>query len=629
MEVEADMANDETKPEPKPEDAPAVDSPGADMHKVRQTQLYVLVGSIVLDVGLLLLSGYLLWKHGVKLEMEKLLITATIFAALSGLGPAVALSVLWPRGGEHHFAGMRRTQYGYNVVFGCRLLFGMLAIGNVIIAQYGPPHFDWTSDKVFTLNSASVNLVKSLEKPVKFVALYPRGSQPGRQLETLFDLYENETDNVTHDFVDRFEDKIRSEEVFKQFPDAKQADPVVIITYGAGEKPDYRVVKHSEIFPPATASGFDMREVETEFKGEDALTSGIAQLTKAQKTNVYFTTGHGELSIEKSDARADDGIGIIKERMEGQGITVGEIDLAQKEVPKDANVLVIAGPKTPLFPEEVQKVKDFLSGGGRLVAMFDTGTEMRGSAQTGLESLLGEYNVAVKDNLAIDQASNFRHPARLLVLPGATRTSHSIIDDLKEERILMELAREVSAKTPEPPPGMPGQPPPPSGPYKADSLLSTVPGTLPFTNEPISWAEGNYKERNVEPGGEEDTAGPVSLAVAVSRNDGSAPDPHMGMPGAPPPRQNTTPLLVVFGDASFASNHWVNQLPTNSDLFLNSVNWLRGRLELIGIQPKTKKSLRLTLDDRKYYRMIFMPTGIMLAGLIGLAGGVWVIRHRF
>lgn len=601
-------------------------SPEEQLEQARRKQASVIAWAIFLDIALLALGFYLLYKHGFSLEWEKLFWTGLMLVCLGGVAPAVLLSVLWPTGGERAFATMRRTQYGYNVLFGCRLLLGLLVVINVIVARYGPPHFDWTSDKVFTLASASVNQAKALDKPVKFIALYPQYSPPGQQLETLFTLYENESDMVSYEFVDRFEDNIKTQEILKEFPGANDPEPVVIVAYGEGENPDHKVIKHNEIFPPATVSDLSFQQVETEFKGEDVFTSAIGQLTQAEKTNVYFTTGHGELALDNSDTRDQQGIGVLKESMGRQNMEVEAINLVQKEIPKDAHVLVIAGPKVPFFPEEVQKLQDYMDGGGHLIAMLDTGPEMRDQANTGLESLLADYNVEVQDNLAVDLVSNFRGIARLLVQIGAAASGHSIIDDLKGNQVILEQAREVKPISSGSPPGGPGTDPP--GQYSAETLFTTFPASL-LTGGPGSWAEGNYRDESVEPGGPEDSPGPVSLAVAVSKDEGSMPNPHAGVPGAPPPRRKTTPVMVVFGDASFASNPWASQLATNRDLFLNAVNWMRGRTELIGIQPRTRKNIRLTLDNRQYKRMLFGPSLTMLFLFGALGACVWMVRHRY
>ena len=78
--------------------------------------------------------------------------------------------------------------------------------------------------------------------------------------------------------------------------------------------------------------------------------------------------------------------------------------------------------------------------------------------------------------------------------------------------------------------------------------------------------------------------------------------------------------LVVFGDSDFASNtHFTTGF--NSDIFLNSVNWLVGDAALASIRPKTDSYRHLILDDNQYNLMRYLgwfllPSVMALAGIL-------------
>ena len=78
--------------------------------------------------------------------------------------------------------------------------------------------------------------------------------------------------------------------------------------------------------------------------------------------------------------------------------------------------------------------------------------------------------------------------------------------------------------------------------------------------------------------------------------------------------------LVVIGDTDFASNKYAGSA-MNSDLLINSINWLAKDYELITIRPKTQsfRELVLTSSERDFIRWsgwLFMPSLIGIGGII-------------
>jgi hypothetical protein len=587
---------------------------------------------VIVGLALFILAAVFAYKGSVFLSAPVL--ASLIIGTLMLVGAA-----FWNYSMVEPKAMYRRGLFWLNVVVTSSMLAGTIIILNVLVAQYGPPHLDWTSEKTFTLAPQSKSIVKSLEKPVKFIGLYRRGGAAQRQLDQLFELYKHESNMVSYEFIDMVEENIRTKEMFEKFPDANLREEVVIVTYGSGDKPEHKIVKDSEVMSMKASLSMEsgINPEKTEFNGEAAITAAIIQLMDEKKTNVYFTTGHGELDTTNTDERGEgalDGIGLIKEAMTALNIKVETIDLNQKEVPTDADLIIIAGPKSPFDPSEVQKLRDFMdrrdkSGvrSSRMLVMLDPVPDMRKGAAHDAElgEFLASFQVQVKDNLVVDLAAAYqRRPEQVRVTLGDSKRSHPILNGLAGEQTLMIHAREISPVGGSAPPG-PGEPPKP---YQATTLFSTTAGTNPLNNEPISWGEGSYETSRIAPGGANDSPGPVSLAVAVSEEEG--PPPQANPFGPPPKKGKSNARLVVFGDSSFASNYVAGRIaPASRDLFMNTVNWLRGRLELVDIPPRTKKSTKMTIDDKMYYRMLFVPTGMMFVFLVTIAGLVWIVRHRY
>ena len=72
-----------------------------------------------------------------------------------------------------------------------------------------------------------------------------------------------------------------------------------------------------------------------------------------------------------------------RSELQAQNYTVAPVDLANTgTIPPDADVVIIAGPKTKLFDNEVIAIQEYLEGGGSLMVLVDPQIE------TGLEVLM-------------------------------------------------------------------------------------------------------------------------------------------------------------------------------------------------------------------------------------------------
>ena len=112
---------------------------------------------------------------------------------------------------------------------------------------------------------------------------------------------------------------------------------------------------------------------------------------------------------------------------------------------------------------------------------------------------------------------------------------------------------------------------------------------------PESWAETDPKARPIARDPAKDAAGP-SPSASPSRS------------GRRPPRRSRRPGWSSSPARTSADNQIVRIEPTNLDLLMNAVHWLRGRPELLGIDPKTHESLMFAADPGLQLRLVMVPT---------------------
>lgn len=155
---------------------------------------------------------------------------------------------------------------------------------------------------------------------------------------------------------------------------------------------------------------------------EQAITGALAALTRVQPLTVCVTSGHGELPLAATAGMAD--WKLVADRLRGDGMTVTEVN--PLGIDQRCNVLVVAGPATPLSPTEALSVQTYLAHGGALVVAAPSRSLATGElATTGLEGVLATVGLGLPPAIVVDPSLAIRElPGALLVVDGYT--SHAI-----------------------------------------------------------------------------------------------------------------------------------------------------------------------------------------------------------
>jgi ABC-type uncharacterized transport system involved in gliding motility auxiliary subunit len=267
---------------------------------------------------------------------------------------------------------------------------------------------------------------------------------------------------------------------------------------------------------------------------------------------------------------------------------VEALSMADKEnVPKDASVVVIAGAKRPLFPNEIEALREWIDRGGRIVILLDPGYDL------GLEQFWRRYGVLVGDDLIVDPASNAAGGFGPTAPIVQKFEPHAITEKLAGGAMLFFNARSVQPKV---------------------GLANLTVTTLVQTG-PTSWGETSY--RNPEHlRDENDVPGPVPIAVAATK-----------VTAANPSKFANEARLVVVGDSEFINNRY-SQMTANELFFVYAVNWAVGDEHKIAIPPPRRGSSRLTITDFEYYGVVFFSVNLLPLLIIGFGFSVWAVRRR-
>jgi ABC-type uncharacterized transport system involved in gliding motility auxiliary subunit len=306
---------------------------------------------------------------------------------------------------------------------------------------------------------------------------------------------------------------------------------------------------------------------------EADLTNAIIKVTRTRDKVIYFTTGHGERSIKDESAA---GFKMASEAIKNENYLVKEINLVRDSIPDDCSILAVISPKSQFMPGELDTISAYLNEGGKLLLMVDP------DHNRDIADFIAKYHVELGNDMVIDASGVGRLFGAGPGMPLVTTydQSHPITKGFN----IMSFYPYASSLTP-----------------AAERAGFTIKSILKTSDN--SWAETKYASGKVEFNPNEDKKGPVTLAVVVEKKLDSGKE-----------------ILAIFGDSDFASNgYFKNQ--GNSNLFLNTVNYLAEDEDAISIRPKELDDSRLTLTNADvkvlfYLVVIIIPLLVVIIGVV-------------
>lgn len=458
----------------------------------------------------------------------------------------------------------RSTKYGANTAL-MILVFSVVLLLTVFMSAKYKTRWDMTSTKRYTLSGQTLKLLGSLKKDIEVIAFYRSDERTRQAMQDLLSEYKHNSFRFKYSFVD---------------PDK---DPLIAAKYNVTS---YRT----------TLIKSGNKEEVVGFESEEKLTNAILKVSRDEVKTVYFLKGHGENNI--LDAQ-NIGYKAVKEAIEKENYLVKEIILlSADEMPTDASLLIVSGPKKELLPDEVKKLTAYINRGGNVLFMLDPGTV------PGIVSYLKEYGFKIGDDIIIDTFSQVYGASYLTPVVTEYDKDHPITKEFNVMTVF-PTTRSVEVEND-----------PAKGRYE-----------LAKTGE-RSWAETDkkaFKEGKVKYDEGKDKKGPVSVASVTAVEIGGS--GHSGHNDHNKDTEGTKKYakIVVFGNSNFANNQFIN-IEGNKDLFLNTINWLAEESDMISIRKKEIGNTPVILTATQG-RLIFWLPVIILPSLV-LVSGVGMLTRR-
>lgn len=430
----------------------------------------------------------------------------------------------------------------------------------VLLADMHYLRWDLTSYGEYTLTDKSIHIVKQIKRPVSITAFVRKGFQEEEDAKKLLSSYHYYCRNISYRLID---------------PERN----------------------------PASAKAYDVRDVNTfilegygrmqrvNIADEEHLTNALVRLMHGEVRKIYWTKGHGERDYRGSGTLA---LTLFAETLGKQSYSFSSLNLMEQDIPKDAAIVVIAGPESNFFPEEVKSLERYLCSGGSLLVFLEPYQD------AGLKTFLEKLGISIFPDIVVDKLSRAMGGDYLLPMV-ADYGDHEITHGFKLTS-LFYTARSINPTHP--------------------SYNNVRVTPLCFTSE-HAWAE--MDKESVVKGrvrlGPGDKKGPLCLAAIVELSPSigkTTKERGLAIKGRG--------RVVVFGDVDCASNKYF-QLSGNANILTNAMHYLAARGSLITIPKKHRPIEALMLTRRQGMLLFWIPVVVMPLGVLILGICVWLRRR--
>ncbi len=316
---------------------------------------------------------------------------------------------------------------------------------------------------------------------------------------------------------------------------------------------------------------------------EEGITGAFIRDLKNKTRTVCFVTGSGEHQIDSTDR---DGLSQFKDLLAKDEYEAKSIDLLQKaEVPDDCTTLVVAGPTHDYQQPEVDAIKKYVEDGGRAFFLLDPPLQFGRdtvASNDALTGLLESWGVTLDKDLILDlnpigQLVGLGPQVALVTQYG----SQPIVSQMKGTAVGLPLARSLEIKD--------------TGKANVEKL---------FDSSNSSLATNNLNSASINLNDPKNKKGPMTLAAGGTYDTG---------------KPDSQGRFVVVGSSMWIANRFIG-FNGNSDLALNTVNWLSSDEDLISIRPKPQDDRRITMTRAQMNTVrttsqFGLPLVVVLAGI--------------
>ena len=440
--------------------------------------------------------------------------------------------------------------------------------------------WDITENKQHTLSKNTLAFISSLNKNVELTAFYV--GLPPKYLQDLLNEYERLSAGlITTQIV----------------------DPIDNITFAA----KFGNVVSGKERKIIVQSGSVRKDVDftNDPLTEEKLTNAIARASRSL-TRAYFLNGHGEYLLTNN---GNTGLTTFKQLLADNNIQSKSLMLGiTQSIPKNCDVLIIAGPRTELTEQEETLVVDYLTSGGDALFLIEHAlvttpdkplTQEQQKQNPSLNNIINQWGLSIQSDIVVDLTNHVGDD----VGSPATKNyqQHKAITQNLDYTFYVRPRSIVVLEQRRPT-------------IKLAAIASTA-------SKEQSWAETN-RTLDIQFDQGIDTAGPVPFSYVVLEE-------HQETSNTANKKisKSSDTRIIIFTDADFLTNVYINQY-SNAQMGLNIVKWL-AELDYQVFPSSTEiKVERLDLTSKQKRQVLvilfLLPFFFVIVGLM-----VWLRTKHY
>ncbi|GAB4544296.1 MAG: hypothetical protein Fur002_17360 [Anaerolineales bacterium] len=507
-----------------------------------------LLGSVK---GVLALQMFTLDESALK--TLNLIFNISVALALIGLG---VYAILSPDAIRRFFSG-RQARYGSNALVMTIAFLGIVFALNYL--AYNNPNWlgapwDLTEDKSNTLAPETLQTLASLPQKVEATAFYATLDQASAE-ELLLKFKNNSNGKFDYKFVNPDTNPLAAKEA------GVTGDGKILLQMG------------------------DAKQVAS-YASEQEITKALIYVISPTPSHIYFLQGHGEAALTSSGQQLS--VSTAKDTLEAKNYIVNELNLlTAKEIPADADLIVIAGPQKPLTKDEVKQLQAYVDAGGALFVMENPTlmTDFGGAPDPLNDYLNANWGIQLNNDVIIDYV-NTQNPLQAV---SSGIGAHPITQNLTANYVvILPQARSIAVT----------------------AEKENVTQTVLLTTTEQSWGETELTSgQQPQFDAAKDIQGPLNLAIAAENSV-------------------TKGRVVVFGNSIFASNDAFDAYG-NGNIFVNSVDWAAAQEDRLNLSARESKPRTFLPPDTIQFIIIIIVAVFVLPGIVIVSGiSAWIARRR-
>jgi ABC-2 type transport system permease protein len=426
---------------------------------------------------------------------------------------------------------------------------------------------DITNNQLYSITDDTKEMLKGLESDVTIYVLASESSADSTVAEML-ERYEDASSHVQVVYKDPVQ--------FPQFASAYTSDSLssgslIIVSDQRSKAIDYNDLYETEwdyYSYSTTVTGYD---------GEGQVTAAIQYVLSDNMPKIYLIGGHDELTLETSFADI-----VEKANIETETITLFNYDA----VPDDAAAIIILAPTSDYSTEDAQKVKDYLSTGGKaLIVATYSDTDL-----PNFYSIVEDYGITIQNKMICENNTSYYSQNPFYLVPNIEYSTETAdIDDNRLVFMPYSVALSVDEENEE---------------LDISEYLTT-------SDSAVAKADVNNATTSEYEDG--DLEGPFCLGVKVIKNEDDV----------------QSQVTVFASEYLFSETADSAVSGTNSMLFSNVIATMADsdtQVVTIPVKSYDDETITVTQSDFILLSMItviLLPLGLLIAGII-----IWIRRRR-